>query len=103
MAYEDLVHQCLGEFGRYQIWINFLTAFIYIPAGWQLLSMNFLAADTQFWCQQPQDTADKWGTVEEWVRVAHPKVEGLEAPDRCKIFAVNFSTIADLDSENVLQ
>ena len=48
---EDAVHRVWGTFGRYQIIINFILAFIYIPVNWQMLSMNFLAAETDFWCK----------------------------------------------------
>jgi hypothetical protein len=47
--YEDVVHEALGEFGRYQLFLNFLLSLISFSVSWQMLSMNFLAADSDFW------------------------------------------------------
>ncbi len=54
--YEDIVHRSLGNYGLYQVGLNLLLGLVYIPVNWQMLSMNFLAAETDFMCQDTNET-----------------------------------------------
>ena len=54
---EDVVHKVWGDFGWYQVFINFLSSLMNFAIAWQMLSMPFLAPKAgKFWCGQPEDT-----------------------------------------------
>lgn len=83
---EDIVHRTLGERGKYQFLINAFTSLFYIPAQWQLLSMNFLApGGVDFWCAQPNGTQLIFEDVDSWRNFSHP-VPG----DGCEIYDINY-------------
>ena len=50
----------------------------------QMLSMNFLAAKTDFWCAQPQENQKLW-TVEQWRNFSG------QSNDACAIYDVDYA------------
>ena len=92
--YEDIVHRAWGKYGLYQIGLNFVLALIYIPVNWQMLSMNFLAAKTDFYCRPPDGSSSLWNTSSAWIDFAHPKrADG--SFDFCNVYNLNYSALVE--------
>ena len=93
--FEDVVHQSLGDLGKYQIVLNVLLALMYIPCSWQMLSMNFLAAKSDYWCARPDNLNV---SSQRWLEFSRVKKDGGEI-DHCKIYDFDYND-ADFEPNN---
>ena len=91
--YEDIVHEALGTEGKYQIWINLILSLLSFNVAWQMLSMNFLAAKTDFWCEQPEQNRNLW-SPEKW------KNFSLENNLQCDYYDIDYSDDYSLNKFN---
>lgn len=49
----DILHETIGDFGRWQFKISILMALLKFPIAWFQLGIVFLAPPTQHWCKPP--------------------------------------------------
>lgn len=65
----DVVSQCIGDFGRWQLHITFLLSLLNFPCTFHIYAPTFEAPDSDFWCAPPARFA-KIG-VTEWTNISH--------------------------------
>lgn len=69
---EDQIIDNIGKFGKWQLKYFVLLCMIYLPCGFSILNMTFLAASTDFWCQRPEEFTDM--DHSEWSNMSSPLI-----------------------------
>lgn len=54
----DILHETIGDFGKWQFKISILMALLKFPIAWFQLGIVFLAPPTQHWCRPPEKYAN---------------------------------------------
>lgn len=71
----DVVHDTIGDFGRWQLKVSLLMALMKFPVAWFQLGIVFLAPPTEFWCAPPKELRNL--SSEEWKCMSTPKNASL--------------------------
>lgn len=48
----------IGKFGPFQLRSFVILGFVYLSLSWAVLSISFLNAKTDYWCERPNDIKD---------------------------------------------
>lgn len=62
----DILHETIGDFGRWQFKISILMALLKLPIAWFQLGIVFLAPPTQHWCKPPAEYSNM--TSSNWIK-----------------------------------
>ncbi|XP_064635292.1 organic cation transporter protein-like [Lineus longissimus] len=99
MAFENIL-QRIGSFNRYQIFQYFILCFSGWPTGLHTLSIIFLGADQDHWCDIPEL---RNLTYEQQKNIAIPEETNRDANvifSKCRRFALNFTQYSYSDLIN---
>lgn len=83
--YTDVVQSCMGNFGRWQLWVCCWISILKFPVAWHSLGIVFLAPPTESWCKRP--TALHNLTDEQWRNMSQPPAASAsQGRDSCAMY-----------------
>ncbi|PNF38331.1 Organic cation transporter protein [Cryptotermes secundus] len=86
----DVVQSCIGNFGRWQLWLCLWISVLKFPVAWHSLGIVFLAPPVDSWCRRP--TALQNLTDEQWRNMSQPSAaSGTQDRDSCRMYDVNYT------------
>lgn len=86
----DVVQSCMGNFGRWQLWICCWISILKLPVAWHALGIVFLAPPVTTWCKRPAALYNL--TDEQWRNLSQPTEEsGTQGRDSCSMYNIDYA------------
>jgi hypothetical protein len=86
----DVVQACMGNFGRWQLWVCLCISIVKFPVAWHALGIVFLAPPVESWCRKPEALQNL--TDEQWRNMSQPPaLSGSEGFESCTIYDRNYT------------
>lgn len=95
----EALHEYMGEFGRWQLFIFLACGLVGIPGAWTVYVMTFYSPKLDFWCARPSNLMNV--SVDVWRNYSSPlvQVSGQEVgvSSRCAVYDWDYEDVSNVE------